>query len=99
MRLKNLTNSPFALIDKDGKKVMLPARGTVDIEPHPMHAAYYRQVGYFEISEDHGEVHGEDPGPVDVLREKYESLTGEAPDRRWSRRRLLSEIEKAMSDG
>ena len=46
MHIKNLLNSPFELTDKDGKAVMLPARGEIDIEPHPMHASYYRQAGY-----------------------------------------------------
>lgn len=59
MQIKNLTNSPFTLVDKDSKRVMLPARGTVDIEPHPMHENLYRQVGYFEIAE--AEVEAEKP--------------------------------------
>lgn len=59
MQIKNLTNSPFALTDKDGKAVILPARGMVDIEPHPLHVNQYRQVGYFEIAE--AEVEAEKP--------------------------------------
>lgn len=51
MNIKNLTNSPFDLVDKDGKKVRLPARGTVDIEPHPSQASYYKNIGYFQITE------------------------------------------------
>ena len=88
MIIKNLTNSPFDLIDHAGQKVRIPARGTVDIEPHPMHSAYYRQVGYFEITEN------ENPAPVDDLRERYESMTGEAPDGRWSKKRLAEELAK-----
>lgn len=90
MRLKNLTNSPFALVDRDGKKVMLPARGTIDIEPHPMHENLYRQLGYLRIEEDGA------PAPKvderDELRAQYEKLTGQKPDGRWSADRLRAEI-------
>lgn len=59
MKITNLTNSPYQLVDAKGKAVMLPARGTVDIEPHPMHVKQYRQIGYFEITE--AEVEAEKP--------------------------------------
>lgn len=51
MRVKNLTGSPYELIDKDGKRVMIPAFGTVEIDPHPMHIGQYKQIGYFDIIE------------------------------------------------
>lgn len=91
MHIKNLTNSPYSLTDKNGNAVMLPARGTVDIEPHPMHVNQYRQVGYFEIEESTGSAEGD---PRDALREEYETLTGEAPDGRWSEKRLQEELLK-----
>lgn len=105
MQIKNLTNSPYSLTDKDGKVVMLPARGTVDIEPHPLHVNQYRQVGYFEIVESEGsekteasekaEV-SEKTDPRDALRAKYEELTGESADKRWSESRLRTEIDALL---
>ena len=92
MLIKNLTNSPYSLVNKDGKRVMLPARGEIDIEPHPMHVGHYRQVGYFEITE--AEVEAEKPDPRDALRAEYEELSGESADKRWSESRLRSEIAK-----
>lgn len=93
MQIKNLTNSPYSLTDKDGKAVMLPARGTVDIEPHPLHVNQYRQIGYFEISET--EV-SEKPDPRDALRDEYEELSGESADKRWSVSRLRTEIDALL---
>ena len=51
MRIKNLTGSPYELTDKDGNKIMLPAFGIVEIEPHPMHVNQYKQLGYFDIDD------------------------------------------------
>ena len=93
MQIKNLTNSPYSLTDKDGKAVMLPARGTVDIEPHPMHVDQYRQVGYFEITEAEPL---ENPDPRDALRAEYEELTGESADKRWGESRLRTEIDALL---
>ena len=95
MQIKNLTNSPYSLTDKDGKAVMLPARGTVDIEPHTMHVNQYRQVGYFEITESEVSEKteaSEKTDPRDALRAEYEELSGESADKRWSENRLRSEI-------
>lgn len=99
MQIKNLLNSPYTLTDKDGKKVMLPARGTVDIEPHPMHVNQYRQVGYFEITEStqsQAEPEVEKPDPRDALRAEYEELSGESADKRWSESRLRAEIDALL---
>lgn len=90
MKITNLTNSPYQLVDAKGKAVMLPARGEIDIDPHPMHENLYRQLGYFRIEE------GGAPAPKvderDELRAQYEQLTGEKPDGRWSVDRLKDEI-------
>lgn len=90
MKITNLTNSPYQLVDAKGKAVMLPARGEIDIDPHPMHESLYRQLGYFRIEE------GGEPAPKaderDELRAQYEQLTGEKPDGRWSAERLKDEI-------
>lgn len=90
MHIKNLTNSPYQLVDKDGKAVMLPAMGEIEIDPHPMHESLYRKLGYFRIEE------GGAPAPKvderDELRAQYEQLTGEKPDGRWSVERLKDEI-------
>lgn len=61
MNIKNLTNSPFDLINSKGEKVRLPARGTVDIEPHPSQAPYYKNIGYFKISESSKEDEKQSP--------------------------------------
>lgn len=101
MQIKNLTNSPFTLVDKDSKRVMLPARGTVDIEPHPLHVNQYRQVGYFEIT-DSAPTKPEpskEVDPRDALREEYEELSGESADKRWSESRLRTEIDALQEAG
>lgn len=98
MIIKNKLNSPFELVDKDGKKVMLPAGGEVTIEPHPMHLSHYRQVGYFEILdvESPAETEAQEPDPIEALRNDYEELAGKSADKRWSESRLQSEIEELM---
>ncbi|WP_442596313.1 hypothetical protein ACSBPU_05605 [Parapusillimonas sp. JC17] len=52
MRITNLTNSPYDLLDAKGKTVRLAARGSVSIDPHPQHVSHYRAVGYFRIEDD-----------------------------------------------
>lgn len=76
---------------------MLPARGTVDIEPHPMHVNQYRQIGYFEITKS-APVE-EQADPRDALRTKYEELSGENADKRWSESRLRTEIDALRDMG
>ncbi len=93
MRIKNLTNSPYVLVAKDGEKVTLPARGEIEIDPHPMHAPYYRLVGYFKISDS-------DKKPVEdskeTLRKEYLLLSGSTPDKRWNESRLRAEIDNLL---
>lgn len=90
MKITNLINSPYQLVDAKGNAVMLPAMGEIEIDPHPMHETLYRQLGYFRIEE------GGAPAPKvderDELRAQYEQLTGEKPDGRWSAERLKDEI-------
>lgn len=96
MKITNLTNSPYKLINANGESVVLPARGAVDIDPHPMHASLYRQLGYFRIEE--GGAQSAEVDERDELRAQYEALTGEKPDGRWSAERLRAEIDKASGD-
>ena len=90
MKITNLTNSPYQLVDAKGKAVVLPARGEIDIDPHPMHENLYRQLGYFRIEE--GGASAPQVDERDRLRAQYEQLTGEKPDGRWSADRLRDEI-------
>lgn len=93
MIIKNLTNSPFDLIDHAGQEVRIPARGEVDITPHHMHLQYYKTVGYFDVSDspvDPALPDNEEPD----LADKYEQLTGNRPDGRWSEKRLAEELAK-----
>lgn len=52
MLITNLTNSPYDLVNSEGKKVRLAARDFVKIEPHPLHVNIYRSLGYFKIEDD-----------------------------------------------
>lgn len=57
MRVKNLTNSPYELVDESGKKVLLPARGEIkNFKPHPMHVNTYATIGYFKIAEENEQI-------------------------------------------
>lgn len=108
MIIRNLTNSPFSLLDDKGKKVHLPARGEVSIIPHPLHAQNYRTIGYFKITEDVSQAAvAEEPSNIDSsddseesksAAEEYQSLVGKKPDGRWSDERLAEEIEKLKND-
>ena len=51
LRIKNLTNSPYDIVDAEGKKVHLPARGEIETSVHAMHLPLYRSIGYFQITE------------------------------------------------
>lgn len=95
MHIKNLTNSPYSLLTKDGEKVMLAARGEIDIDPHPMYVSQYRQAGYFVITESAptaSEVEAENPDPSDSLRTEHEELSGEDADKPWSKSRRRSKV-------
>lgn len=97
MHIKNLTNSPYSLVNKDGESVMLPARGELDIEPHPMHVGHYRQVGYFEITESgQRQEQAPEPDPIEALRNEYEALAGKPADGRWSTKKLSAEIDALL---
>ena len=98
MKIKNLTNSPFDLLDDKGEKVRIPARGTlVGFKPHPGQEPLYRSLGYFRIEESKA---GQPSEPVQVdeddlsLADQYRELAGKDPDKRWSTKRLQEEIEK-----
>ena len=93
MIIKNLTNSPFDLIDHAGQKVRIPARGEVDITPHHMHLQYYKSAGYFDVSDSPGDSGLADNEETD-LAYKYEQLTGNKADGRWSEKRLAEELAK-----
>lgn len=94
-KIRNLTNSPYDLIDADGKKVRLPARGEVTTSLHPMHEGLYRAIKYMEL-EPAPEDTGDTDGPEDELetwRSLYESEKGEQPDGRWGIKKIQKELE------
>lgn len=91
--IHNLTNSPFDLLNDKGEKVRIAARGSiVGFKPHPCQLPFYRSLGYFRI-EDAGQEQKIQPNGTS-LAEQYRNLTGEAPDGRWSDKRLAKELEK-----
>lgn len=100
MRITNLTNSPYDLRAADGSVVRLPARGEVDIDPHPMHIGTYRTLGYFRI--EVGLASTQDPAAdepdLDDLRAQYEDLFGHAPDGRWRAPRIQAAIAAKLSE-
>lgn len=80
MHLKNLSNSPYELFNAEGGKVMIPARGEIDIEPHPMYAHYYRQCGYFIVSESEGVIDDDDSTGDDATAGTVDDDATVAPD-------------------
>lgn len=97
MHIKNLTNSPYSLLTRDGEKVMLAARGEIDIDPHPMHVSYYRQAGYFKITESAKAAPKiQEPDAIETLRSEYEELSGKQADGRWSAKKLRTEIDALL---
>ena len=85
-KIRNLTNSPYDLIDADGNKVRLPARGEVTTSLHPMHEGLYRAIKYMTL---------EPVAERDELaewRKVYEDEKGERPDGRWSAERIQREL-------
>jgi len=87
-KIRNLTNSPYDLIDADGNKVRLPARGEVTTSLHPLHEGLYRAVKYMTLEP----VVDEPDGDLDTWRSLYEAEKGEAPDGRWSVKRIQREL-------
>lgn len=97
MHIKNLTNSPYSLLTRDGQKVMLAARGEIDIDPHPMHASYYRQAGYFKTTESaKAAPKNQEPDAIETLRSEYEELSGKPADGRWSAKKIRAEIDALL---
>lgn len=93
--IHNLTNSPFDLLDDKGEKVRIGARETlVGFKPHPRHENLYRQLGYFRIEEGGAPAPKVDERDELPLADQYRELAGKDPDKRWSNKRLLAEIEK-----
>lgn len=97
MKITNLTNSPYQLVDAKGKAVMLPARGEIDIDPHPMHVSYYRQAGYFKTTESaKAAPKNQEPDAIETLRSEYEELSGKPADGRWSAKKIRTEIDALL---
>lgn len=98
--IHNLTNSPFDLVNDRGEKVRIAARGSiVGFEPRPSQLPFYRSLGYFRIEEtgqDSKRDQQQEPhSEVELsLADQYRELTGKDPDKRWSIKRLQSEVEK-----
>lgn len=88
-KIRNLTNSPYDLIDADGKKVRLPARGEVTTSLHPLHEGLYRAVKYMTL-----EPVADEPERDELAewRKVYEDEKGERPDGRWSAERIQREL-------
>lgn len=95
--IHNLTNSPFDLLNDKGEKVRIAARGTIEgFKPRPSQLSIYRTLGYFRI-EDAGQDQQQEPHPEEeelTLADRYRELTGKDPDKRWSAKRLRTEVEK-----
>lgn len=89
MRIKNLTNSPYAITNAKGEQIMIPARGEIEIDPHHTQEPFIRAAGYFEVKESQVD-------PLDDLRSQYKELTEKDADKRWSEKRLQEEIDKAL---
>lgn len=49
MKIKNLTKSPYDLLDKDCKTVRLAPGETIEFEPHPQYLAQYQAMPCFEV--------------------------------------------------
>lgn len=98
--IHNLTNSPFDLLNDRGEKVRIAARGSiVGFKPHPSQLSIYQSLGYFRIEEtgqDSKRDQQQEPRPEEelTLADRYRELTGKDPDKRWSIKRLQSEVEK-----
>lgn len=84
-KIRNLTNSPYDLIDADGNKVRIEAHGEVTTSLHPLHEGLYRAVRYLELTPVTGE-------PIEEWRTLYETEKGKAPDGRWSAERIQKEL-------
>ena len=92
-KIRNLTNSPYDLIDADGNKVRLPARGEVTTSLHPLHEGLYRAIKYMELEPVAPEDTGGPDEELETWRSLYEAEKGEHPDGRWSVKRIQKELE------
>lgn len=53
MKITNLTNSPYSITLADGKKSMLPARGSLeDVQVSERDLALLKQCGYIRIEDN-----------------------------------------------
>lgn len=93
MRVENLTNSPFDLIAEGGRRVRLPAFGSVEGEFSDDYLDLLRASNAVRVVESGQSA---DQGGLDRLRQDAEGL-GIEVDRRWGERRLQAEIDKALS--
>lgn len=100
-KIENLLNAPYDLIDADGQKVRIGARGTVETTLHPLHEGLYRAVGYFKITDgkvdplDHdgdGKKGGAVSAELAEWRKVYEDERKKAPDGRWNAERIQKEL-------
>lgn len=99
LRIKNLINSPYEITNADGKRVMLPAGGELEIDVHPMHLPTISALGYFQITEagkNGGRQPADDDDDIERLRDEYTELTGKKPHHLWKAERLQEEIDKAL---
>ncbi|WMT90148.1 hypothetical protein [Pelagibacterium sp. H642] len=105
-RIKNLTNSPYDIMNAKGQKVRLPARGEIEVNVHPLHLPLYRTLGYFTISEgdaapQKAKAKKKPPQPVDPvvaeLRKEYQELTGKKPFNGWKAEELQKRIDAALA--
>lgn len=86
-KVKNLTNSPYDLLNADGAKEHLPAMGELTYDPHPTQAGYVRSVGYFRVEEVE-KVKKAELGPKDH--------TGEKPD--WAKAGATAKQEPKVGE-
>ena len=87
-KIRNLTNSPYDLIDADGNKVRIDAHGEVVTTVHPLHEGLYRAIKYLTLEP----VTAEKDDDLETWRALYETEKGDAPDGRWSAKRIQKEL-------
>lgn len=85
-KIKNLIGSPLDIETTTGPRV-LPAYGEIEAELAPGYLEAIGAAPFIEVitvQED----------PLDQWRTLYREATGKEPDKRWSEKRLIEEIEK-----
>lgn len=97
MKAKNLKPKLFIIPTKLGKFNLLPAAGFVDL-PDGYDVAYVKRLeetGCISLDDDIDKQKQEDTeDEKENLRSEYEELAGKKPDGRWTKERLIEEIEK-----